>query len=350
MNGPTASDLPDAGLGEASAIDSVPRPICPLCGADGPFVFRGLRDMLFGAPGAWSMRRCGDRGCGLHWLDPMPTEKDIGKAYAKYYTHEDVSAGSGPVVGPAARWAFKAIKPLLKLVVRLAGLRRLERDWGRRAVDLFIDDPAPGARLIDVGCGNGDFLAHMRERGWSVEGAEVDPKAVVNARARHDIEVHLGSLAELGLPADTFDAVTMNHVIEHVHEPLALVSECLRVIKPGGRLVLVTPNSESLGHRRFRQNWRGLEPPRHLHIFSADALGSLVVRAGFSSFETWSSPANAEGILMASILLEQREKRRSAWSFGDFVRLFVLRYAELRLVDRGHHSGEEVVLVAVKGG
>ena len=60
---------------------------------------------------------------------------------------------------------------------------------------------------------------------------------------------------------DGFDAVTMSHVIEHVPDPVAFLDKCRRVLRPGGRLVLSTPNVRSLGHKRFRQSWRGLEPP-----------------------------------------------------------------------------------------
>jgi len=99
-------------------------------------------------------------------------------------------------------------------------------------------------------------------------------------RTNHTLTVVTGGIEEGGFADDLFDAVSVFHVIEHVHDPAALLRKCARVLRPGGLLVITTPNLHSLGHRWFRENWRGLEPPRHLHIFSSLALMELVTRAG----------------------------------------------------------------------
>jgi len=96
--------------------------------------------------------------------------------------------------------------------------------------------------------------------------------------------VQLGSLEQQKFPAESFDAVTMSHVIEHVPEPIQTLSECARILRPGGRLFLWTPNHSSLGCRVFGKHWRGLEPPRHLHLFSPRSLKSLLNKAGLNDF------------------------------------------------------------------
>src|SRR5260370_20816950 len=78
-------------LTEPRTIRTQPRPSCRVCGSAGDLIYVGLVDSLFGAPGEWSMRRCGNRGCRLLWLDPQPTSEDIGMAYATYFTHEERS-------------------------------------------------------------------------------------------------------------------------------------------------------------------------------------------------------------------------------------------------------------------
>src|SRR5206468_4239492 len=122
-------------------------------------------------------------------------------------------------------------------------------------------------RLLEIGVGSGQMLAAMRTHGWQVEGVDLDPAAVRNAQAK-GLPVKLGTLEEQNYPDCSFDAIVMSHVIEHVPAPVSFLNECRRVLKPHGRLVLITPNSDSLGHRLYDRNWRGLEPPRHLHIFN----------------------------------------------------------------------------------
>jgi SAM-dependent methyltransferase len=138
----------------------------------------------------------------------------------------------------------------------------------------------PQGRLLDVGCGSGDWLLTMRELGWQVEGLDFDAAAAGVARER-GLTVRCGVLEQQQYASDSFDAVTMNHVIEHVADPLGTLRHCARVLKRHGQFVLFTPNTRSLGHRVFKEHWRGLEPPRHLHLFCPQAIESLFQAAGF---------------------------------------------------------------------
>jgi hypothetical protein len=110
---------------------------------------------------------------------------------------------------------------------------------------------------------------------------DFDERAV---RVANDLglNVRFGSLEQQKFPAESFDVVTMSHVIEHVPEPIQTLSECARILRPGGKLFLWTPNSSSLGCRVFGKHWRGLEPPRHLHLFSPRSMKSLLNKAGLN--------------------------------------------------------------------
>jgi SAM-dependent methyltransferase len=140
--------------------------------------------------------------------------------------------------------------------------------------------PPGGGQLLDVGCGNGDFLSYMRGLGWSVRGLDFDPVAV-EACESQGITAFCGSLEEAQYEENQFDAITLGHVIEHVHDPEASLRACYRILKPGGLLYLETPNIESSGHQRWGKHWRGLEPPRHLIIFTPKSLAALTERTGF---------------------------------------------------------------------
>lgn len=230
---------------------------CILCRRAGAFLYKGLEDRLFDAPGIWSLMEC--RPCGLCWLNPRPLASETGKLYASYYTHQ-VSHQSGglkrlirsAVLASAygyvrhdenalRGWMFSRIGPIRELVGgSVLWLHARER-----------------GKLLDVGCGNGAFLAHMRNLGWEVAGVEPDPAAVQVAREVYDIDVFCGTLEEAPIPEDSFDVVTMNHVLEHVPDPIMTLTTCRRVLRSGGKVVIVTPNVASLGARVWRQYWRG---------------------------------------------------------------------------------------------
>jgi 2-polyprenyl-3-methyl-5-hydroxy-6-metoxy-1,4-benzoquinol methylase len=135
--------------------------------------------------------------------------------------------------------------------------------------------------LLDVGCGNGEFIARMRSLGWKVSGVDPDPKAVSYGRSR-GLELFNGMISDVPESA-RYDVITLNHVIEHVVDPVGLLRECRKRLRPGtGRLIIATPNIHSLGHWWFKGYWRGLEVPRHLILFSLAALRECARQAGLT--------------------------------------------------------------------
>lgn len=283
--------LPQFSMSSASPIRSISKPNCAVCGRKGDELYSDLIDRLFGASGTWNLKRCSNPECGLIWLDPMPLAEDIWMAYASYYTHttnvfERKRNWPKRVVDSAKHgyWAreygYQVACPVrfekfLGAVTWLFPIRRREFD-----AEIRLLPAVANGRLLDLGCGSGGWLRIMRELGWQVEGLDFDENAVKAAR-EHGLKVFLGSLEQQRFPDNTFDAITLSHVIEHVPDPTETLRECLRILKPAGRIVLITPNGASLSHLLFKESWRGLEPPRHLHIFSMEALQQLLVNAGF---------------------------------------------------------------------
>jgi SAM-dependent methyltransferase len=307
------------------------RPYCALCGGSGEFIHRKQMDRLFGALGTWDFKRCSNSACQLIWLDPTPLEEDIGKAYTFYYTHRAPQIKLPSQLGMVRRFyrllkqayladrygydtgGDKGVAGSLGKLLYLLPHRRRRADEEVRFLH-WVDQ----GRLLDVGCGSGQWLSLVAQMGWQVEGVDFDEQSVNLAR-QQGLSVHLGSLEQQNFPSESFHALAVSHVIEHVPDPIRTLTECARILKPGGQLVLYTPNASSLGHRLFKQNWRGLEPPRHLHLFGPAAMRTILNGAGLryvsmrtrnsldiwkQTFALWAQPFDASrGFAVRSVAL-----------------------------------------------
>jgi SAM-dependent methyltransferase len=254
-------------------------------------LYRGLRDRLYDAPGDWDLRRCAEHGCGTVWLDPCPVAEDTFAAYERYYTHAG-DAEADPIAAIEARLARHILAVATDYALpssrvgRLAG--RLLGGIGplreSALASILWLTAADRGKLLDIGSGAGSFLDTMAGLGWSVTGVEPDARAAGIARAR-GLDVIVGTIETAGLPSGTFDVVTLNHVLEHLADPLGTLVECVRVMAPGGRLIVVTPNAISHGAQSFEASWMAWDPPRHLLVFSPDSLRRLLAEAGLASVE-----------------------------------------------------------------
>ncbi|GAB2558011.1 hypothetical protein GCM10027065_31370 [Rhodanobacter koreensis] len=297
-------------------VDELERvPVCPLCsGSTRELLLGNLVDnAFFVAPGCWTLYRC--MHCRSAYLDPRPSEASIGRAYGVYYTH----TADGVRDTRSQRGAVRHLKMALTngylnsrygtrrqpasglgvWVAKILPLRRQKRDAEFR----YLPKPGPGQRLLDIGCGNGDFLANARDAGWDVVGIDTDPKAVAVAKQR-GLDVRVGGIDLFAGESDGFDAITLSHVLEHLHDPRQFIRAVHRLLKPGGVIFVDTPNIESRGARRWGRNWRGLETPRHLVLFSQPGLVGLLKAAGFEDIQTKRRTAVRRSMYLASLRMQ----------------------------------------------
>lgn len=268
--------------------------LCPVCGSEHrELLHERLTDSLYCAPGDWALYCC--QSCGSGYLDPRPTLETIGLAYARYYTHGSVWRQNADGHGRLSRHLYAmansylnerfgtSFAPANRLGPLLAQFSPANR--GRlETLGRQMPKATPNARLLDIGCGNGEFLLFARNAGWVVSGVETDPKAVEHCR-RASLDIHQGGIEALAGQSASFDAITLSHVIEHVHDPLALLRACYRLLRPRGWIWVATPNLESQGHCRFGASWRGLEPPRHLVLLTRSSIFYLMQTAGFQQIK-----------------------------------------------------------------
>jgi 2-polyprenyl-3-methyl-5-hydroxy-6-metoxy-1,4-benzoquinol methylase len=268
---------------------------CELC-AEGKVLYFDLREQLFSAPGTWAIRAC--LKCGLLWSDPQPFPDQIHKHYRRYYTHS-----SSPQSSYRSQGKAKLVKDALAKIF-------FSKPYIFQSDNLHLQVFPPGD-LLEVGCGSGGFLAALAREGWKCHGIDFDESAIAEARKIPGVSAEVAELTQRAFPANSFDAVVMNNVIEHIWNPIATVAECYRILRPSGRLVMITPNSRALGHVLYRQDWRGLEVPRHLFIYNYGTIRALAKKAGFSNAVAFSSSGGANGrkIVEVSAEIAARAKR-----------------------------------------
>jgi 2-polyprenyl-3-methyl-5-hydroxy-6-metoxy-1,4-benzoquinol methylase len=336
---------------QATLVETVEVKVCYLCGADGESLYAGQRDRLFGVPGLWDVQRCSR--CGLVWLHPRPLPKETHKLYHRYHTHvtppkirSDARQSLGRLTrGSALRrfWGYEY--PLRgscprRVMAEVLALLGPIRDAAGGSVMWLAS--AERGQLLDVGSGNGAFLAEMKRLGWYVNGVEPDPVAANTARTQYGLNITTARLEEASLPHRGFDAVTASHVLEHVHDPIGFLTECRMLLKRGGVIVVVTPNSRSLARRWFGRSWRGWEVPRHLFVFDRETLRTCAERAGFEVQEIRTTARSARDTWCSSRARLTPSTWQSANAWQRF--LAAIFWFVEHVTSRAIPWGEEVVL------
>ncbi|WP_240935464.1 class I SAM-dependent methyltransferase [Hymenobacter sp. HDW8] len=151
---------------------------------------------------------------------------------------------------------------------------------------------------MDYGCGTGHFLAACKSNGWQVAG--VEPNARAREEAARRVGQSIGTNDLGGFSAESFDAITLWHVLEHVHELTATLKQLISLLKPDGVLVIAVPNVESFDAQHYRQDWAAYDVPRHLYHFSPKTMTQLLKKHKLVVRETLPLPLDAYYVSMLS--------------------------------------------------
>ena len=227
---------------------------CPWCGTPSEHKTLEVKD-YFLSQETFQLYKCDH--CGLLFTVPRPDSGQIGKYYQseKYYSHQQNNKGFVPRIYEIVK-SFNIKK---KGIYAVGGLTQ--------------------GKLLDIGCGVGDFLCHVKRMGWEVVG--IEPSSAAKAIA----EVRLGfppldPSESSNLPDHSFDVITMWHVLEHIDDLKFQISELNRLLKPNGRLIIALPNYQSFDCQYYNDKWAAWDVPRHLNHFSPDAIRSIINSVG----------------------------------------------------------------------
>lgn len=174
-----------------------------------------------------------------------------------------------------------------------------------------------GGRLLDVGSGTGAFVSSLRHAGWRADGIEPDPTARQVALTEFGTSLLEGDQLTK-LPAAEFDAITLWHVLEHVHDLAGYMETFRRLLKPGGRLILALPNHTSLDAAHFQQWWAAYDVPRHLYHFAPTSIRQL---AQHHRFECYSIHPMWYDAFYISLLSHQHRYGSNRWIHSCWVGL-----------------------------
>jgi SAM-dependent methyltransferase len=319
-------------------------------------------DYLHGVPGDFQYVAC--VSCATVYQNPRVILKDLGLCYpSDYFTHS-APQGSASLDPPDVKaWTYDlrrtvrhfsdgtsaaGVSSALRICARFLALFPPARKWARYGVRDPLAASGEGKRCLEVGPGAGKTLRSLRWIGWQAVGLDLDPDAASTAERASGCTVKVGTLTSTDLPDESFNLIFMSHVLEHLPDLRPALQRCLRLLAPGGRLVVVYPNPDSLGvqcQKQFAVNW---DPPRHLVIPPLSAIVAMMKDIGFDNFETRTSAGSAAGY--RKIARQYRAGRTGGGfentkpSLGD--RIFGLR--ESALVMLGSPVGEEIRVTAWK--
>jgi SAM-dependent methyltransferase len=219
---------------------------CDLCGSSSYLPFVGGKDILVGTNGYFEYVKCSM--CGLVFLEPPSKEDILTKYPSSYYDG----------------WKDKLSHRMLVILRKLS--------IGRSV-------PTAGGPVLDVGSGSGSFLRILKQLGVTAYGLEPSTAGYLVTKEK-GLEVYRGTLFEAKFPHGHFQTIVLNHVLEHVESPTALLQELKRILHPDGLLLVGVPNIDSFHFKAMKGNWVGLDPPRHLFQFSPKTLKLYGAKVG----------------------------------------------------------------------
>lgn len=231
---------------------------CCLCGSDSPRPYKDLTDRFSGQQ--FQLAMCTQ--CGLVYSAWRPSMAEL----PLYYPH-DYEAYQQPMEEMTSAHAW-----------------HVNRMWEMQVDYVERFKPSRG-RLLDIGCATGEFLFTAKKRGWQVQGLEMIKQTAQIARQRFNLDVTIGTIETAELPDNSFDAITLWDVLEHLPDPVDALHRCQRLLKRDGIILMSIPNLASFDRYLLGRSWIGWDAPRHFTLFTTGTLKEAFAKAGFAMLD-----------------------------------------------------------------
>ncbi len=228
---------------------------CIICGSNDFELFLKCRD-YFLSQEEFNIMKC--KNCGHKFTYPVPANIDKYYESDKYISHSDSKKG------------------LVDFLFQLVKNYTLPRKF------LLVNKYSKGKKILDIGCGTGDFLNLFNKKGWETHGIEPNEKARNFANSKHNLLNIKDDNYIKCIENEYFDVITMWHVLEHVPSVNEKLDDIKRILKTDGILIIAVPNADSFDAKIYSEFWAGYDIPRHLYHFTINTIDKLLAKHRFS--------------------------------------------------------------------
>jgi 2-polyprenyl-3-methyl-5-hydroxy-6-metoxy-1,4-benzoquinol methylase len=304
-------------------MKNIPR--CIVCNKSDFCELFQTKDRMFNILGMFSVNKCNH--CGLVFQSPQPTPQILKKHYPKqqYYSYKKSITGLSGLISKFRTYLINHYYEPSLLSTAFSAIVK--------GVPAIPHKPKiKNAKILDVGCGSGATLELLKDLGWNVYGLEIDKNAVMAANERGLENVKIGGYEKIAtFPNNYFDCIRLYHVIEHVQNPCECLNLIHKKLKPGGEILLGTPNINSVVGKMFGIHWYNLDIPRHLFIFSPKTLSSVVKDQQFRKISIEFCSSDGFGRSIIYVLNNLLDKKMDT---NKFTLLFFILYPFEWLFDK----------------
>ena len=229
---------------------------CPICTTEMKFKFATKDYLVTGE--SFDIVEC--EACSIRTTTPFPDKKIIGNYYSSddYISHDDKVSG-----------IFDSIYGLV---------RTYQLNKKKKLIGKYFNKS--NGKILDIGCGAGDFLQYMKENHWNINGVDTSNKARKIANKKLNIKVM--DPKDWINNKEKYDVITCWHSLEHVHEPWVYLDKIKKSLTLDGFLIVALPNYQSTDAKIYKEFWAAYDTPRHLYHFTIKSMNKTIKPHGLN--------------------------------------------------------------------